>query len=145
MDLGGATPAANALRGLSDALDQLIGAVNDGGLDPLDNPELVGFLHDFEQLRNRMPLVDHQLLRTAADRDLPKVLCQGTLARVLTSALRISPGEASRRVRAADQPTGRLNIDGIPEWTPPKHVDRAQTPLINTRILTAHPTRAGAA
>jgi hypothetical protein len=39
----------------------------------------------------------------------------------------------------------KLDADGIPEWTPPKHVDRAQTPLINTRILAAHPTRAGAA
>jgi hypothetical protein len=28
----------------------------------------------------------------------------------------------------------RLNQDGIPEWVPPRHVDRDQTPLINTRI-----------
>ena len=30
--------------------------------------------------------------------------------------------------------TCRINPDGIPEWTPPKWVDRAQKPIINTRI-----------
>jgi Domain of unknown function (DUF222)/HNH endonuclease len=28
----------------------------------------------------------------------------------------------------------RINTDGLPEWTPPKWIDRTQTPLINTRI-----------
>jgi hypothetical protein len=41
--------------------------------------------------------------------------------------------------------TCRLNPDGLPEWTPPQHLDRTQTPLINTRILTAHHTRTDAA
>jgi hypothetical protein len=31
----------------------------------------------------------------------------------------------------------RINAHGIPEWTPPKHVDRTQTPLVNTRIQAA--------
>ena len=31
----------------------------------------------------------------------------------------------------------RINQDGMPEWIPPKHVDRTQTPLINTRIQAA--------
>ena len=30
--------------------------------------------------------------------------------------------------------TCRINTDGLPEWTPPKWVDRAQKPMINTRI-----------
>jgi hypothetical protein len=30
--------------------------------------------------------------------------------------------------------TCRINSDGIPEWSPPKWVDRAQNPMINTRI-----------
>ena len=30
--------------------------------------------------------------------------------------------------------TCTINPDGIPEWTPPKWVDRAQKPMINTRI-----------
>ncbi len=30
--------------------------------------------------------------------------------------------------------TCKINTDGIPEWTPPKWVDRDQKPMINTRI-----------
>jgi len=30
--------------------------------------------------------------------------------------------------------TGKINTHGIPEWTPPKWVDRDQKPMINTRI-----------
>ena len=30
--------------------------------------------------------------------------------------------------------TCRINTDGLPEWTPPKWVDRDQKPMINTRI-----------
>jgi hypothetical protein len=30
--------------------------------------------------------------------------------------------------------TCKINTDGIPEWIPPKWVDRAQKPMINTRI-----------
>jgi hypothetical protein len=36
----------------------------------------------------------------------------------------------------------RLNEDGIPEWVPPRHVDRSQTPLINTRIQARYTTAA---
>ena len=28
----------------------------------------------------------------------------------------------------------RLNGEGLPEWVPPRHVDRAQVPLVNSRI-----------
>ena len=31
----------------------------------------------------------------------------------------------------------RLNHDGLQEWIPPRHVDRDQTPLVNTRIQAA--------
>ena len=27
-----------------------------------------------------------------------------------------------------------MNTDGLPEWIPPKWVDRTQKPIINTRI-----------
>ncbi|GAB3759266.1 HNH endonuclease signature motif containing protein [Microlunatus parietis] len=29
----------------------------------------------------------------------------------------------------------RINTDGLPEWIPPKYLDRDQKPLINNRIL----------
>ena len=31
----------------------------------------------------------------------------------------------------------RLNLDGLPEWVPPRHVDPTQTPLVNHRIRAA--------
>jgi hypothetical protein len=31
----------------------------------------------------------------------------------------------------------RLNLDGLSEWVPPRHVDRSQTPLVNARIRAA--------
>jgi hypothetical protein len=39
--------------------------------------------------------------------------------------------------------TGRINADGLPEWRPPRWIDRAQRPQINARIRThQHPTPA---
>jgi len=104
--------AGEALAGLSAALDQLIEAVEAGGLDHYDTPDLVEFLQDFEQVRNRLPVVDHRVVRDALERDLAGTLCQGRLTRVLTQALRIGPGEAARRVRAAEQLGERVSMLG---------------------------------
>ena len=37
--------------------------------------------------------------------------------------------------------TGHINPDGIPEWRPPRSVDRDRKPLINTRITARHAVR----
>jgi hypothetical protein len=37
--------------------------------------------------------------------------------------------------------TGCINSDGIPEWRPPRSVDRDQKPSINTRITAMHAAR----
>jgi hypothetical protein len=114
MDVAPGTPVGHALTALSAALDSLVAAVEAGGLDHFDTEKFVSFLQEFEAVRNRLPLVDHQVLRDAEARDLPGTLCQGRLARVLTQALRISPGEASRRVRAAEGLGGRVSMLGEP-------------------------------
>ena len=54
-----------------------------------------------EEIRNRIPLIDHQLIGEAETRGLPEALTQPSMIRMLMSVLRLSPGEASRRVRAA--------------------------------------------
>jgi hypothetical protein len=67
MDLGGDSTAVGglpcpvdlALDQLNVSLDHLVKLVEDGGLEVLDDAGLVGFLQGFEQLRNRLPLVDH--------------------------------------------------------------------------------------
>ena len=58
-------------------------------------------MHDLEQGRNWIPLIDHSLISNAEARNLPDALTQPSMIRVLMSVLGLSPGEASRRVRAA--------------------------------------------
>ena len=117
MEIESGAPTDAALAALSAALDRLIGVVESGGLDHLDDLGLVGFL---QSVRNRMPLVDHGALGEAGSRDLAGVLCQGRLSRVLTQALRISAGEAVRRVRAAEQLGVRTSMlgDSVPPLRP---------------------------
>ncbi len=109
MDLGGAatddrrqlSPVDHALAEFVTGLDHLIKTVEDGGLDHFDDPELVEFMQAFEQTRNRMALVDHRLISDATVRGLPERLAQSSMTRVLMFGLRLSAGEASRRVHAA--------------------------------------------
>ena len=108
------TPAVDALTGFRASLDQLIAAVEGGGLDHLDDLGLVGFLQGFEVQRNRLALVDHRMLRDAEQRGLAERLGQARLTTVLVGALRISAGEAARRVRASAAVGDRVSMCGEP-------------------------------
>ena len=98
----GADPTAAdlALDVLSTDLDHLIKIVEDGGLEGYDNSGLIGFMQSFERLRNRLPLIDHRVIIDAQRRNLADALTQRSLNRVLVQSLRLSPGEAARRVHA---------------------------------------------
>ena len=114
MDIGDPTAAQQALEDLHVSLDHLIKLVEDRALESLDDTGLVGFLQGFEQLRNRLPLIDHQMITEGTTRNLAQNLCQGTMTRVLTSALHISAGEAAGRVRAAETLAERMSMTGQP-------------------------------
>jgi len=115
--LGGAgggvavTPLDEALTQLDAALDQLV-TVIEGGVNTVDDLGLVGFLQRFERVRNRLPLVDHAMLGEAQARGLADRLTQPSLARVLVSSIRLSAGEAHRRVKAAEALAGQVSITG---------------------------------
>ena len=126
MDVGDPSAAEQALDSLHVGLDHLLKLVEDRALESLDDTGLVGFLQRFERLRNRLPLIDHQMINEGAARGLPQSLCQGTMTRVLTSALRISPGEASSRVRAAETLCERMSMTGEPLEPLRPHLARAQ-------------------
>ncbi len=108
------SPVACALDQLSVGVDHLVKLVEDGGLDALDTVGFVGFVPGLERVRNRLRLADHRIIADAGRRELPDELAQGSLVRTWTSMLRISPGEASRRVRAAAAVGERVSLTGEP-------------------------------
>ena len=110
----GETAADCALNGFVKALDHLVEVVDGSGLDGFEALRLVEFLQRFEQARNRTALVDHRALRVAEEVRLADTVTQPNLATALTWALRLSPGEARRRIRAADALGERVTMTGEP-------------------------------
>lgn len=109
---GAARAVQDAVDRLALAVDGLIAAVEGGGLHQLDALGLVELLQSVERVRNRIPVVDHAVLTACEERGIAQALTQPSLARVLVSALRLSAGEASRRVRAAEALASRTTMTG---------------------------------
>ena len=65
-------------------------------------------------MRRSSALIDHRVIRDAADRDLPGRLTQSTMNRMLTALLGLSPREAARRARAAEHLGDRVSMLGEP-------------------------------
>ena len=107
-----ATPVDHALDQLTTALDHLVKVVEDGGLDHYDNAQLLDFLQSFERMRNRMALVDHRAVVDGNRRGLADALSQPSLRQVLVQLLRLSPGEAARRVASAEACAQQVSMLG---------------------------------
>ena len=114
MDVGDPDQLEQALDGLHVSLDHVIKLLEDRALETLDDNGLVGFLQGFERLRNRLPLIDHQMIKEGTARNLAQTLCQGSMTRLLSATLLISPGEAAGRVRAAETLAERMSMTGEP-------------------------------
>jgi hypothetical protein len=89
-----------ALNAFDTALNGLIEKVEAGGLDQLTADQKVELWQRFETSRNRLPLIDHNLIADAEATDLAGTYCSSTVTRFL-QVLQLSPGEAASRVRAA--------------------------------------------
>ncbi|HZA74435.1 MAG TPA: DUF222 domain-containing protein [Propionibacteriaceae bacterium] len=126
MDLRAEDAVAAAFDALTVQYEDLLKLVEDGGLETYDHGRLVGFLHGWERFRNRLTLVDHQAVRTAQKGELANQLCHPTLPRALAAILRLSIGEASRRVRAAEALTERMSMTGEPLAPVRPHLAAAQ-------------------
>jgi hypothetical protein len=111
-EAGDPRPVVQALELWLTDLDHLQKILDDGGLGDLSNAERVGFLQRLEQGRNRLAVLDHVIIADCVAHDLAGELAQSSMTRVLTQALRISVGEASRRVQAAEQVGDRVGMTG---------------------------------
>jgi hypothetical protein len=103
-DVGGRAERSRldvALDTLDDALNGLIDTIESGGLGHLNAAEKVGFWQRFEAFRNRLPLIDHDLIADAEATDLAGEYAFSNVARFLVRVLQLSATEASSRVRAA--------------------------------------------
>jgi hypothetical protein len=80
---------------------ELLETVETGGVEQLDATEKVLLWQRFENFRNRLPLIDHNLIADAEATDLAETYCSSTVTRFLVQVLQLSPTEAASRVRAA--------------------------------------------
>ena len=109
---GAPTSLEVALDGCEVALEHLLTAVEDGGFGEHDGLGLVGLAQRFERFRNRLALIDHAVVHELDRRQVAEALSQPSTGALLAWALRISRGEASRRVRAAEQVGARRSVTG---------------------------------
>ena len=98
------------LAGAHAAIDQLQ-AVD---LAPLSEDELLGYWREVERLRRRLPTLDHALLLEAERRGLPQTHQVRSTGQFLRGLLRLDPGEAAGRVRAAQATGARRTLTGEP-------------------------------
>jgi hypothetical protein len=82
--------------------EQVRKLVDDGGLRGVDPAEKIWFTQSFEQLRNAMSVIDHEIINAGEADGLPAALGQASMRQLLVQVLRLSPAEASRRVLAAE-------------------------------------------
>src|SRR6201999_2262747 len=82
---------------LQSALDGLLAE----DLVGLGRDELLEALRGFEGFKRRLAVADHALTAEVVDRRLAAQVCEPSAAVLLRNVLRIGPGEASARVRAA--------------------------------------------
>jgi hypothetical protein len=80
-----------ALDAFDIALNDVIETVETGGLDQLTANQKVEWWQRFETSRNRLPLIDHNLIADAEATDLPETYCSSTLTRFLVQVLQHSP------------------------------------------------------
>ena len=88
---------------------------------------MVGFLQGFERFRNRLSLVDHQAVSAAQTAGPGRTSCASRPCRGRWPAtLRISIGEAGRRVRAAEAWLSGSAMSGEPLGPVRPHLAAAQ-------------------
>ena len=113
MSIGGATISPRqAVAGLRDALYTVIASLDHDQLALVGDDELLGFIRDFESVRNRMAVVDHEIVAACETTGLPHRLQLRTTTKLLVETVRIDYGEAHRRVAATRALRGETTMLG---------------------------------
>jgi hypothetical protein len=99
-----------AVAGLEAAVDALVGVSFDG----LTAPEVVQVLARLETVSRRQPVVEHRLVGTLVRDGSARDLGAKSVTEVLTTALRISPADANRRIKDAAELGQRTALTGEP-------------------------------
>ncbi|MCV7228203.1 13E12 repeat family protein, partial [Mycolicibacterium komossense] len=97
-----------ALAGLEGAVEALAGVSWDG----LAGPDVVQVLARLETLTRRQAVIEHRLIGTLIRDGSAKELGAKNFSDVLTTALRISPKDAKRRLRDAEELGERRSLTG---------------------------------
>jgi hypothetical protein len=123
-------PAATGLWAAVDALEtaaeHLIKLVEDGALCDLGAFGLVETMQAFETVRNKLPVVDRAIIQYGTAQGVPSTLSERSMTQVLMTGLRLSVGEASRRVKAAEHLADRISPLGEPLAPIRPHLAAAQ-------------------
>jgi Domain of unknown function (DUF222) len=134
LETGGAASVFTRLSSLIDELQHL-------DLTSLPGDELLDVLRELETQKRRLAVVDHALIAEVESRGLAREHACRSTATLLTQLVRVAPGEACARVRAAADLGPRRGLTG--ELLPPlfAQVAAAQAAgLISTahaRVVTA--------
>ena len=100
-----------------DDLHEVVSRLLNHSYDALTTPDCLSMLERLERETRRLPVPGHALINQVS-RHAGEVELGGKLGHALANRLRISPGEAGRRIREADDLGERKAITGEP--LPPK-------------------------
>ncbi len=119
-------PLHAAVDTVRTSLEHLIKLIDDGAHTDLGAFGLVDTLQQWETLRNTMPVIDRALIQHGTEQGHPGVLSERTMVGVLKNGLRLSAGEAVRRVKAAEHLADRTSMVGEPLPAIREHLSQAQ-------------------
>ncbi|MGE2727862.1 HNH endonuclease signature motif containing protein [Mycolicibacterium vaccae] len=89
-------------------------AVLSKAAEELSHRELIGLLTELTTLVRRVPALEHQILARLTDETEPHRLGETTWKKVLTTALRVTPADAGRRLKRAATLGPRRAMTGEP-------------------------------
>jgi hypothetical protein len=93
-----------------EALDAALAGLSDTCWDTVSVTDRLAVVERLETLRRRVAVLSHDVIASLAGEDIPDL--GGVVHRVIADRLRITPGEARRRMRDAEQLRPRVTLTG---------------------------------